>query len=54
MGGVIYNIFSNTPNKETIIYLIILGLKAEQNLYIVKLIVLLIVIKCLLLDLQRR
>jgi len=49
--GVIYNTLSNTLNSKTIIYLIILELKAEQNLYIAKLAAILIVIKYLLLDL---
>ena len=51
IGGVIYNTLSNTLNREAIIYLIILGLRAEQSLYIAKLIIILIAIKGLPLDL---
>ena len=51
MGGIIYNTLSNTPNREAVIYLIILGLRVEQNLYTAKLIAILIVIRGLLLDL---
>ena len=29
IGGVVYNTLSNTPNREKVIYLIILGLRAE-------------------------
>ena len=54
MGGVVYNTLSNTPNREAVIYLIILGLRAEQNLYMAKLIVILLAIRCLLPDLQGR
>ena len=54
MGGIIYNTFSNMLNREAITYLIILGLRIKQNLYIAELIIILIVIRGLLLDLQRR
>ena len=54
MEGVIHNTLSNILNREAIIYLITLGLKAEQNLYTAKLIVILMAIKSLLLDLQGR
>ena len=54
IGGVIYDTFNNMLNREAIIYLIILGLKAEQNLYTAKLIAILMVIKGLLLNLQER
>ena len=51
MGGTVYNTFSN---REVTIYSVTLGLKIEQNLYTAKLAAILIVIKCLLLDLQGR
>ena len=51
IGGTVYNTLSN---REVTIYLVILGLKAEQNLYTAKLAAILIVIRYLLLDLQRR
>ena len=51
IGGVIYNTFSNILNRKTIIYLITLGLKAEQNLYTAELMAILMAIKGLLLDL---
>jgi len=49
--GAIYNTLSNTPNSETVIYLITLGLRAEQNLYIAELAAISMAIKYLLLDL---
>jgi len=54
MGGVVYNTLSNTLNREAVIYLIILGPRAEQNLYIAELAAILMVIRYLLLDLQGR
>ena len=48
---IIYNTLSNILNRETVIYLIILGLKAEQNLYTAKLMAILMAIKGLPLDL---
>ena len=54
MKGVVYNILSNALNREAVIYLITLELKTEQNLYTAELVAILIIIKCLLLDLQGR
>ena len=54
IGGVVCDTLSNTLNREAVIYLIILGLRAEQNLYMAELVAILIVIRCLLLDLQGR
>ena len=51
MGGAIYNTLSN---REATIYLVILGLRAEQNLYTAKLAVILMAIGYLLPDLQGR
>ena len=48
MGGAVYNTLSN---REATIYLIILGLKVEQNLYTAELAAILMVIRYLLLDL---
>jgi hypothetical protein len=51
IGGIVYNTLSNALNREAVIYLITLGLRVEQNLYIAELIVILMVIRCLPLDL---
>ena len=48
MEGAVYDTLSN---REATIYSVTLGLKAEQNLYTAKLAAILMVIKCLLLDL---
>ena len=48
MGGTVYNTLNN---REVTIYSVTLGLRVEQNLYTAKLAAILIVIKCLPLNL---
>ena len=54
MVGIRSAVYNTLNNKKAIIYLVTLGPRAEQNLYIAELVVISIVIKYLLLDLQGR
>ena len=51
MGGIVYNTLSN---REATIYSVILGPRAEQNLYTAELVAILTAIRCLPPDLQGR